>query len=265
MNWHKDMESTNRFKEQYCENKIKVAGVKICINYPGKLLADLYKDYQDSFDVPDIRVVVSEKEIEDQRADRNGTDNGLFNDSVLVWYNDIPQLTNIVLRKIANYMPYFNTVLMHGAVVAKNNSAYMFMAPSGTGKTTRVKLWLKEYEDSIVINGDKPFIIIKDTCAMACGSPWCGKEGWNTNKVVPLRAIFLLERANEFEESRIEEISIARAFPTLLQQTYRPKDINTMRMTLTLLKSLQGKVKFYHFYSKPTLESIRLAHEISKP
>ena len=259
------IELTNKNKEKYRVNRIRVAGVKISISYPRNLLADFYKEYQDSFEVPDISVVVSEKELEDQRINENALDNELFNNCVSVCYNDIPQLTNIILRDIANHMPYFNTILMHGAVVARNNSAYMFMAPSGVGKTTRVMLWLKEYKDSIIVNGDKPFITINDTCAMACGSPWCGKEGLNTNIAVPLRAIFLLERADENEESRIKEISIARAFPLLLQQTYRPKDINTMRLTLKLIKALQGKVKFYHFYSKPTIESIRLAYEITKP
>ena len=44
---------------------------------------------------------------------------------------------------------------------------------------------------------------------IACGTPWCGKEGWNTNIMVPLRAVFLLERA---EEDSIEEISLGQAF-----------------------------------------------------
>ena len=158
-----------------------------------------------------------------------------------------------------------DTFLMHGSVVALDNQAYMFTAPSGVGKTTRTRLWLDLYPDSIVVNGDKPLIKITSTEAIACGTPWCGKEGWNTNTMVPLRAIFLLERADEGEESSCEEISLGKAFPFLLQQTHRPEDPDLMRKTLSLLKSLEGKVKIYRFRSTPTEDSVRLAYETARP
>ena len=172
---------------------------------------------------------------------------------------------NAVYREICDEMPRFNTFLMHGSVIAKDGYAYMFTAPSGIGKTTRTRLWLDLYPDAIVVNGDKPLIKITSSEAIACGTPWCGKEGWNTNTMVPLRAIFLLERAEEGEKSSIEEISLGKAFPFLLQQTYRPEDPDLMRKTLALLKSLEGKVKIYKFRSTPTEESVRLAYETARP
>jgi len=159
-------------------------------------------------------------------------------------------------------IPYKNNCtpfLMHGAVIAMDDQAYMFTAPSGTGKTTRIRLWQKQYPSSIIVNGDKPLIRISKDKIIACGTPWCGKEGWNTNTMVPLRAIFLLERSDE--RNSIEEISLGSAFPALLQQTYRPDESELMRKTLLLLKSLEGKVKIFKFRSTPTVDSICLAYE----
>lgn len=80
--------------------------------------------------------------------------------------------------------------------------------------------------------------------------------------MVPLRAIFLLERN---DKDNIEEISLGKAFPMLLQHTHHPADADTMRKTIELLKALEGKVKIYRFGSTPTIKSIHLAYETARP
>ena len=197
-----------------------------------------------------------EKHIEEQEATRRGFNQSFYYPSYLE--------AIAVNRLIATNMLSFDTFLMHGSVVALDNQAYMFTAPSGTGKTTRTRIFRELYPNSFVVNGDKPLIKITPNEAFACGTPWCGKEGWNTDTMVPLKAIFLLERADEGEKSFIEEVSLGKAFPFLLQQTYRPEDPDLMRKTLYLLKSLNGKVKIYKYRSTPTEESVRLAYEMAK-
>lgn len=170
-----------------------------------------------------------------------------------------------IFHKIYESMPLFDVFGLHGCTIAKGGYAYIFVAPSGTGKSTRAQIWMETYPDSIIVNGDKPLIKITETEAIACGTPWCGKEEWNTNTMVPLRSIFLLERAQKEEESTIQEISFGKAFQTLLLQTYHPSNSDNMRKTVQLLKSLEGKVKFYHFRSSPTPDAIRLAYETARP
>ena len=168
-----------------------------------------------------------------------------------------------VLRKVADAMPRFDTFLMHGAVVATEGVGYMFTANSGVGKSTRARLWLEEYPGSTVVNGDKPLIRITEDGVFACGTPWCGKEGWNTNTIVPLKAVFLLDRAED-ETDTVEEMTMDQAFPTLLRQTHRPSDAAMAAKTVRLLNSLNGKVKFYRFRSHPNTEAVRLAFEAVK-
>ena len=53
------------------------------------------------------------------------------------------------------------------------------------------------------MNDDKPFVRISEDGAKIYGTPYCGKEGLNTNISVPLRAVCILERS---EKNRIEPI-----------------------------------------------------------
>ena len=144
-------------------------------------------------------------------------------------------------RKICEAM---DTFLMHGAVVAVGRSAYVFTAASGTGKSTHVQKWLENAPGAYVVNGDKPLIQITDSGAVACGTPWCGKEKMGASVMVPLKAIALMERG---ENNTIREISFGEAFSFLLQQTYRPTDPEKMKKTLALLSRMNGKVRFYRF------------------
>ena len=152
----------------------------------------------------------------------------------------------VVLRLITEEMLSFETLLMHGAVVAVGNEAYMFTANSGTGKTTHIQNWLDKSNNAYVVNGDKPFVIVprENEFPMVCGSPWAGKENLQTNAIVPLKAIVLLERASE---NHIDRISFVQAFPFLLQQVYHPSSKEKMSKTLQLMQRLYPTTSYWRF------------------
>ena len=153
--------------------------------------------------------------------------------------------TTAAYKKIVEAAIPYGIFLMHGAAIALNDECFLFTARSGTGKTTHIKLWLKNKKESFVVNGDKPLIKVAGNDVLACGSPWCGKEWMNTNVQIPLKAIIIMERS---EDNKIEEISFEQAYPFLLQQTYLPIEADLARKTLELLLKLFGKVKCYRFY-----------------
>ena len=185
--------------------------------------------------IPDFCVSINEDDIlfEKQEAKKQ---RGPSNDDYLE--------TLAVYRKIAENVLDYDTFLMHGAVIAHNNQAYLFTAKSGTGKTTHIRKWINSLPDAYVVNGDKPLIRITKTEAIAYGTPWCGKEKLGKNCMVPLKAIVLMERG---ENNEIQTITFGQAITGLLQQTYMPTDADKMRKTLTLLSKLQGKVKIYKY------------------
>ena len=208
---------------------------------------------------PDIIVTITDTDIEREgekarRADKKS--------GVAAAHSPAHLEITAAHRKIATAMTAFDTFLMHGPVISTVGQGYMISAPSGIGKTTRIKLWAENIPESVVINGDKPLLRVAEGTVAAYGTPWCGKEGMNTNTAVPLRAIFLLERSDAGND--IREMSFSEAFPMLLRQTFRPDDIESGRQTLRLLKAMEGKVKIYRFCSEPTAEAVRLAWNTAK-
>lgn len=149
--------------------------------------------------------------------------------------------TTAVYRKICDKLLGGDIFLMHGSAVSVDNEAYLFIAPSTTGKTTHTKLWLKNIKGSFVVNGDKPLIKVGEEI-LIYGTPWCGKEKMQTNTSVPLKAIVCLERA---EENKLEEISFIDAFSRLLSQTYLSGEKTNLLKTVELLNKIAKKVKFY--------------------
>ena len=148
-----------------------------------------------------------------------------------------------IRKLIAESILDYNCFQIHGAAFAVDDCGYIFSADSGVGKTTHMRLWLKNLENIYVINGDQPLVKVgKDI--MVCGSPWCGKEGWNNNVVVPLKAIVVMERG---DKNSIVEISMSEALIDLLRQVYKPSDSTKMNQTLQLLSLLEGRIKFYRF------------------
>lgn len=150
--------------------------------------------------------------------------------------------TLAIYRKIANGMLDYDTFLMHGSAVCADGEAYLFTASSGTGKTTHTRLWLSQIPGAFVVNGDKPLIRLRGDRAEVCGTPWAGKEGMQTNTIVPLKAVCLLTRG---KENRIEETTFQALYPILFQQTHRPADAVSMQKTMELVKRLGGLVKLY--------------------
>lgn len=209
---------------------IQLAGRIIEIHALHDKVQSMARDYLTEAQTPDFVVDITEKDI---RAEGTA---------------DTPQQqasmeSLAVYRKIAEKMLDYHTFLMHGAVVALDGKAYLFAAPSGTGKSTHVRKWTDQLQEACIINGDKPLILVDDQ-PMVCGTPWAGKENWQTNAMVPLEAIVLMDRG---EDNEMQQITFSEAFAGLFRQTYQPKDKDKLKTTLYLLKALDHRVKFYRF------------------
>ena len=169
-----------------------------------------------------------------------------------------------IYEKIADAMLDHDTLLIHGSVLSTDSNGYMITASSGVGKTTRTKLWIDNIPNSIVVNGDKPLIKFSEDEILVYGTPWSGKEGWNYNTSVPLKAILFLERADEGESDTIIPMDTADGMIRLLNQTYQPPYDKAIYRILQLFKRMEGKVNFYLFRSAPTPEAVKLAYETVK-
>ena len=89
-------------------------------------------------------------------------------------------------------------VLLHSSFIKYKDSAILFTAPSGVGKSTQARLWC-ELEGAELINGDKSAVYTDEVC----GIPFSGSSGVQLNKSAPPRAIVYLAQAKENSIKRL--------------------------------------------------------------
>ena len=137
----------------------------------------------------------------------------------------------------------FQAYLLHCAVIEYNGEGYAFAAKSGTGKSTHIELWRKKFGENVhIVNGDKPIMRFVDNRLIAYGTPWCGKEGLNSNTSVPIKAICFIERA---ENNSIRRINTDEAISRIFHQVLALQDIQTVDAMVPLLDKTLRKVPCY--------------------
>lgn len=163
-----------------------------------------------------------------------------------------------VYRKVSEKMPYYDTILFHGSVIAVDGVAYVFTAKSGTGKSTHTALWRRLFGDrAVMVNDDKPLLHIGDVVT-AYGTPYDGKHKLSNKIAVPLKAVCILERA---EENSIVKITRSEAYPMLVQQAYRPADVVAMQKTLSLIDKMADTVGLFRLGCNMDPDAARVAYE----
>ena len=168
--------------------QIDVAGLVIRIDNQFDYVRNLCSEYITAPErLVDITVSVSEEELSSE-----------IEKAPEFFFGDAYGEAVVTYEKISNALPAFDAFVMHSSVVAVDGKAYCFAAESGMGKSTHTRYWKKVLGDRVtVINGDKPIYRFQGEQLMAYGTPWCGKENWQTNAAAPLRALCLLERGED--------------------------------------------------------------------
>lgn len=164
-----------------------------------------------------------------------------------------------IQRAFAEYLFAQDVLLVHGSAVAVDGEGYLFVARSGTGKSTHTRLWREKFGDrATMINDDKPFLALSSAGVTAYGSPWSGKHGLDSNIAVPLKGICILERG---AENRVFPITPQQALPMLCKQTYQPLDENKASACLQLTKILATSVPLWGMTCTPTPEAAAMAYD----
>lgn len=156
---------------------------------------------------------------------------------------------------------HFSGLLLHASAVVMDGFAYLFSAPSGTGKSTHTTLWRKVfgYDEVLMLNDDKPALRLEDGRWYAYGTPWSGKTDKNLNMRVPLGGICLINRG---QTNSIEPYSGVAATFELLEQTLRPNVSQMREDLLELLDSLMVSVPVWRLYCTPTADAAILSHKV---
>ena len=153
---------------------LKIANLNIRVYYQYNLFYELSKKYVlDNYNHVDIEL------------------NDIDNNKYLI--NNKPEVAEVlaILDCFAKHIYDYNMLLVHGAAIEYKNKAYLFMGPSGIGKSTHIKFWKQALDNITIINGDKPVI---DDNGFVYGTPWSGKERWNSLVSYKLESLIFIYR-----------------------------------------------------------------------
>lgn len=162
-------------------------------------------------------------------------------------------------RSLCLQLPAKDSFVMHAAVISVDGKGYAFTARSGTGKSTHILQWRGLLGDKvIVVNGDKPILRFIDDKLYVYGTPWCGKEGWNTNTRAELAGLCFLERA---ENNFIEPIPSKDAANLIMKQILLPKDTVGVIKTFEMVDKMIMNTKIWRLGCNISKEAAKIAYE----
>ena len=209
---------------------IRLAGVVVGVDNRYPYVRRLCRDYIVEGQAPAFTVHATEEDITRQLAEVGGSAR--------------PYGENLcIYRAICRKMPLYGAFLMHAAVVEVDGEAYVFTAPSGTGKSTHVRLWLQHFGPRArVLNGDKPLLRFEGDTLYACGTPWQGKENLGCNEMRPVRGVCFLEQA---AENRIRRLSASEAGRLIFRQVLIPPEEDAFDCFWSMLDKMLATVDFY--------------------
>ena len=233
----------------YCQ----VAGINYEIEYEYPYTEKMFKDYI----IPQGEVEKSDEIIQISCTDREQKE---WLDRVGIEVSDPYVEYGTIMSKIAVMLPKHGMLLMHGATIEYKDKAYVFTAPSGTGKSTHISLWKKFLGDKVrVINGDKPVVSFDEDKVIVHGTPWSGKEGWQINTSAVLAGVCIIERG---QENRIEKINPGEHIEYFMRQLYMTKKDNALLEVIDLFGKMAERVPFYKLTCDISEEAAKCSFEM---
>ncbi len=234
-------------KERINMFKCKIADFIIEIDNKYEYSENACRDYlYAGAEKADLRIALSDEEIECEQIPEQNSSRPLM------------EFTGIY-RKFHSFLLDNNACVMHCSLISLDGKGTAFLAPSGTGKTTHTAYWKSLYKEKlVVVNGDKPIIRIINGKIIAYGTPWSGKERWQTNTSAELYNLAFIKRS---EKNFVEKISADEALPLLMQQLLVPTEKDKMLTFLDIVNHLLSKCNLYNIYCNMSEEAAKIACE----
>ena len=175
-----------------------------------------------------------------------------------------PDLTD---REVAEYMGTgaifarellgFSGSFLHSSAIVLDGKAYLFSAPSGTGKSTHTEKWCRLF-GARYLNDDKPALRRLNGVWMAYGTPWSGKHDLSSNEGVPVGGVAVLHRG---EENTITWLQPAQAMPWIMSQTSYRLGRKDMEIQLALMDRFLREVPIWQLTCRNDDAAAELSRE----
>lgn len=108
-------------------------------------------------------------------------------------------------------------IIIHSSSVIDNNSGYLFVGKSGSGKSTMAKLW--QFRKAVLLNDERTIIKKNNKYFQIFTAPRNRLSDLTTSQGFRLKKIFFIEHAKENEVSMVKD---SMALPELLARSSIP-------------------------------------------
>lgn len=148
---------------------------------------------------------------------------------------------------------------LHSSAIQVGGKAVVFLAPSGTGKSTQARLW-SEHRGARQLNGDKNAIFCRDGSAYAAGLPFCGTSGICENYELKLGALVFLSQA---KENVVRRLNGMEALKVLLNNCFGYWNVpGCMEKMAAIAMEILDKVPVYALACTPDERAVETLEQV---
>ena len=148
-------------------------------------------------------------------------------------------------------------LVLHASTAVLDGKCYLFLAPSGTGKSTHTSLWVKHL-GAHKINDDKPVARFIDGKLHASGNPWSGSTECYVNETVPVAGLCMLSQGPKNVIRRCDPLE---AFTYLTRQLpLLHFEDSLYNKSIELLSRISKEIPVFHLSCLPDREAAEVSY-----
>lgn len=137
---------------------------------------------------------------------------------------------------------YFGYLGIHASSLLYHGLAFLFAAPSQTGKSTLARRFIQAYKEATMINDDKPLLFMKDNHLYVQGSPFAGGSVLHENVSAPLGVLIFLKQG---PTNHLVPLQKEDALPWVMRNIARPNEESLWDKVLPLVQHLINSVPLF--------------------
>lgn len=173
-------------------------------------------------------------------------------------YSDEYIETLAIYRKLVDILVLEDIILFHGSCVAVDDKAYLFTAPSGTGKSTHTRLWSEYFGENLTfVNDDKPLLRVEEDKVYVYGTPWMGKHNIGNNVKFQLSSICKIVQG---KNNIIVRKSFNEFYNIILEQSQKPSNGQLVLNYLKIIDKISNKLRYYELSCDISHDAVEVSY-----